>query len=245
MILIPIEKRALSSIFAPQFQQNAVSFTQNSSIPLGIVSILGGLLLAFLGKRLFRLSLFLIGFYIFAVLAYTVLAYSEPMDTNGRPLWANREYIYLGTCTVVGLLGGFLSSCLFKLGIFLVGAAAGFFVSAYIITAAGIQSDVVVISLSVGLAVLFGIGSLFMSDYAIIFGTAFVGGYLVGFGIDVFVNTGIMHSLNAIIAKHTFSATSLSLTGPAIGILAGMIVVTVLGLIVQLRNFKSNRKSSF
>jgi hypothetical protein len=239
-MIILFDKRDATSVFAPPTAHSLDSLSQNASIPLGIICIIAGFLLASFGKRLFRLSLFLVGFYMFAVLAYIILSQVEPKNSSGNPIMENRENIYMGVCVGVGILGGFLVTCLFKVGVLFIGATAGFFLAAYIKAAAGIKSDDVAISLTIGLVLVGAFISYFVIDHAIILGTAFVGGYLVGFGVDVYAKTGIVQSLNELVTKQNASSIS-SPSGPAIGILIGMFLIAIIGSLFQLKYFKSNR----
>mmetsp|Transcript_5737 Transcript_5737/g.519 ORF Transcript_5737/g.519 Transcript_5737/m.519 type:complete len:92 (-) Transcript_5737:459-734(-) len=84
-----------------------------------------GILNCFLGFRLFKFTLFTLGFLVgfFVVLSFSSL-FIGPVDKE----WLN--WTIVGSCAVAGLGIGFLFYKLEKAGFFFLGALGGFFLSA-------------------------------------------------------------------------------------------------------------------
>jgi hypothetical protein len=238
------EKRDIfASVVGHPLAQASNSVAQQGGLPLGIFSIVTGIFLAFFGRKLYRFSSFLVGFYVFSIVSFITLLNIEPRDEEGKSLWPNRDYVYIGICSAIGLLGGIVSSVLRHFGIFIVGSCTGFFLSAYIITSTNYEmSEIVVVCWIVGCSLVFGIASLFFIDISEILGTSIIGGYLTGFGIDAFVNSGIMQSLGEIITRQKKLPT-VSLSLPAIGILTGMIVIAIIGSLIQFWMYKRKKNN--
>ena len=165
------------------------------SILLAIFLILTGLTLVFLGSRLFRPILFISGFYFFAVITYPILS---AIDAS-KP-FENRELVYLVSILVVGIVGGFLFCCFWKIGLSAIGALLGFTFGMFVL---GLVNGGTITSSTgriVFLAVVSVVGAIAIHYFErpiLILGTAFPGSYAFFFGLDVFTKTGFNRAARA------------------------------------------------
>lgn len=129
-----------------------------------------GLLTCFLGYRLLKITLGIMGFIAGATGGWALGLSLEP-GNSGIAL----------VCAVIGAaIGAVLYFWLFYLGIFLLGASAGVIVAAALFEAARHQLQPVPLF---ALAILFGVLALVMQKFMIIVSTAFLGSYLAVAGI--------------------------------------------------------------
>ncbi|MGA2658393.1 MAG: DUF4203 domain-containing protein [Verrucomicrobiota bacterium] len=146
---------------------NANAWVGEISAPLAIAA---GLLIGFLGYRLLKLTLGIMGFIAGASGGWAVGLSLEP-GNSGIAL----------VCAVIGAaIGAVLYIWLFYLGIFLLGASAGAVVAAALFNAAGNQPQPIAL-LAIG--IVFGLLALVMRKFMIIVSTAFSGSYLVMAGL--------------------------------------------------------------
>jgi len=214
------------------------SFTA-TGIATAIVLMVIGLVLVFFGHKLFKPVLFITGGFICAALTYVLLVTIE--SNKGQPLFgASRSIAFFFLVIVAGILGGLLFTCLWKLGLFAIGALLGFTLGSFILGIASnglIHSETGrVIFLSV-LALAGGIGILFIEKPMLVLGTAFPGSYGFFFGLDIFLNTGFKEGMQNFLSGGGLYVTS----GVVYGMLGGVLGLAVIGCVVQFRDTK--RKS--
>ncbi len=146
---------------------NANAWVGEMSAPLAVAL---GLLTCFLGYRLLKFTLGIMGFVAGASGGWAVGLSLEP-GNNGIAL----------VCAVIGAaIGAVLYIWLFYLGIFLLGASAGAVVAAALFNAAGNQPQPIPV---LATAIVFGVLALVARKFMIITSTAFAGSYLVTAGL--------------------------------------------------------------
>jgi hypothetical protein len=146
---------------------NANAWVGEISAPL-VVAV--GLLTCFLGYRLLKMTLGIMGF----------IAGASAGGALGSSLEPGNSGIAL-VCAVIGaVIGAVLYIWLFYLGIFLLGASAGAVVAAALFNAAGNQPQP---GFLLGIATVFGVLALVFRKFMIIVSTAFLGSYLVMAGL--------------------------------------------------------------
>lgn len=80
----------------------------------------------------------------------------------------------------------------------------------------------------------------FVSKFYFLLGTAIPGSYALFFGIDVFTKTGFNNATQMFLNGNGFYTTS-----PAVyGMLAGVLVLAIIGILVQFHNSKTHRGGS-
>jgi hypothetical protein len=217
-----------------------IAFTHNITVPiaiLAVIAIVTGLVFVFYGRGLFKTVLFLGGLYLFATLAFIILSNVEPMNADGSSGWGDRrDTIYLCVCLAVGVVGGLLVMCVWKVGLFALGCIGGFFLAMFILSwaSSGLISQNVGRSVFIVILTLVGgVAALFLEHHVVIIATSIAGAYAVGAGIDVFARTGMVESTKALL---TSNPGSYQIDNKGVyGILVGMLVLAVLGMIVQYR----------
>jgi hypothetical protein len=129
-----------------------------------------GILICFLGYRLLKVTLAVVGLIAGAAGGWAV----------GLSLAPGNNGIALVCAIIGGVICAVLCIWLFFLGIFLLGASAGAIVATALFHAAGNQPQPILVLL---LAIVFGVIALVMQKFMIIVSTAFIGSYLITAGI--------------------------------------------------------------
>lgn len=130
--------------------------------------------------------------------------------------------------------------CLWRLGLFAIGALLGFTLANFILgltTNGLIQSDTGRIVFLILMSLAGGIAILFLEKPLLVIGTAFPGAYGAFFGLDIFINTGFKEGMQKFLSGGGLYVTS----APVYGMLAGVVVLAIIGCVVQFRD--SNRKT--
>jgi Domain of unknown function (DUF4203) len=138
-----------------------------------------GFLTCFLGYRLLKLTLGLMGFIGGAAGGWAIASTMQPGNSG----------MALGCAVVGAILGAVLYIWLFYLGIFLLGASAGAVVAEVFFNAVGRQAPPIPLF---AVAIVFGLLALAMRKIMMITSTAMLGSYLVTAGLFHMV-TGLQH----------------------------------------------------
>lgn len=184
---------------------------ENMLTPGLIAAILVGLAQCFFGYRIFRFILIAVGF----LAGYSFALVLDP-----------DSYFILGSFTplVGGIIGALLFGVLFNVGIFLMGGLVGLILSLLFTT--DITAMVIV-------SVVAGALALVIKKFAIVALTAFIGSWMVIKGITLLMAEGAMLT-GADLFDIIYDI-------PAPGLLAGWVVLGVVGMIFQ---YRSKRKKS-
>ncbi|KAG0199042.1 hypothetical protein BGX28_007616 [Mortierella sp. GBA30] len=212
--------------------QGATRITVSSTI-VGIVLMATGFLFAFFGHKFFKLTLFLAGFYVFAMLSWIALRNLEPSNGYG----ANAPWIYLGTAGAVGLIGGCLFLCFWRIGFAAIGGVGGFYLAMFILSwsTSGLISNGTGRTIFIVCCVLVGVVlTFFLERHAVIFGTAIVGSGSFFVGLDNFLYTGYQEAFTAFLSgNHSVLFGGYHVTGKVYGMLAGTLGMMVVGIAFQ------------
>ncbi|KAF9171874.1 hypothetical protein BGX21_011077 [Mortierella sp. AD011] len=204
-----------------------------SSTIVAIVLMAAGFLFAFFGHKFFKITIFLAGFYVFVTLAWIALRNLEPSNGYG----SNSEWVYIGVSGAVGLLGGLLFLCLWRLGFAAIGGIAGFYLAIFILswTSSGVISNGTGRTIFIVAFVIIGIILTFFLDrHIIILGTAIVGSGSFFVGLDNFIRTGFSEAFTAFLAgNHSAFSSEYNVTGKVYGMLAGTLGMMVVGACFQ------------
>ncbi|KAF9570093.1 hypothetical protein EC968_002263 [Mortierella alpina] len=220
------------SLTGPGSSTEKFSITVDSVI-VGIVLMAAGFLFAFFGHKFFKVTLFLAGFFTFAILVWLALAHLEPKQGYG----SNADWIYLGAGAAGGLIGGCLFLCFWRLGFAAIGGVAGFACAMFILswTSSGVISQGTGRIIFIVALVLVGILlTFFMERHIVILGTALVGAGAFFVGLDFFLHTGYKEAFRAFLSgNHSALFGGYQVTGKVYGMLAGDLGMTVLGAAFQ------------
>ncbi|KAF8929468.1 hypothetical protein EDD21DRAFT_379794 [Dissophora ornata] len=204
------------------------SITVQSGIA-GAVLIVLGLILCFFGMRFYHVTMFLIGFYFFANVAYIGMA-------NGG---VTSSTLLLVISIVVGILGGLLLVYCSRLGAAVLGALALYSLGLWIL---GWKSGGVITShtgrgIFLGVLAVVGFVMGFIREReTIIVGTAIIGAYSIVGGIDFYVHTGFIEQTDSFInSKSSIDSRVGNVSGKQYALLAAFIVLAALGMVVQFR----------
>jgi hypothetical protein len=229
-----------SALAAPVDEINGIARNADVNAPLttgagvvGALAILIGLFLVLAGVRLFKLALFAGGFLLFSNLTALVLVKLAPAEGFS-------DMVLLLVPIGVGILGGLIAYKVWRFGVSLIGGLGGAFVALLILgsTNGGLfQSE---LTRYIFIAIFAAIGAFAIHWFekpVLVLSTSLVGGYLIMFGIDVFVKTGFTNAAMAFLFKNADGQDIVyTASGSVIAMMAGVVVLTVGGCIYQYRS---------
>jgi len=207
--------------------QSASDLTPDEII-LGIICIITGLVMCFAGYRFLKALIFLTGFYVGYWTCYAIM-------TNVNADYGEYEnWILFGTSIGAGLIVGLILIFILPLGIFLLGALAGFFLAIWILSL--VSSDATIQETTYrwifigGMALVGGVIAILLQKIVIIISSSFVGSYLLFYGIDIYAMTGFYNAMQSIVRGEILPP----LTDACIAMLACSFATAILGVIVQI-----------
>ncbi|TPX58519.1 hypothetical protein PhCBS80983_g03081 [Powellomyces hirtus] len=165
---------------------------------LGGLCIAVGLFLLIVGQRLWKAALFFTGFFVTALTGYILMVNLEP----------NTGYEHRGTVLLLGSLacgvvGGGIALCLWKLGLVLLGATAGFLFGMFLLSwkdGGLVDSEkgrIILLAVATGIGIIL---ALVLQKKLLIVGTSMAGAYSVVFGIDCYARTGFTESMQTFLS---------------------------------------------
>jgi hypothetical protein len=226
---------------------NIVEYNRDYYGPPGLVIsgflFIIGVLFCFIGYRLIKVNLFLIGFLVAGLLTYFILI---AFIGNFDPPW--KLYVVIAVSVVVAVIAGIITILIYYIGMFLAGGTVGFLATWFILSAIDIeffQTHIYIpILISLGIGIICGIFTLIFQKWLIIFGTSIIGGFMMMWGVDYFVELGQMMYFLFLFALHR---STLNLCWYSWAILGLFPVVAIAGFIIQacVTGRKYNHKDSF
>jgi len=224
------------SFTTPDIQDGTANQHTISGYIASIIAIVTGLIFCYFGHRFFKVTLFITGFYIFALCGWLLLINIEPQTGYG----GSTEWIFLGVCLVVGLIGGGLFLCVWKLGIACIGAIGGFFLGLLILSfnENGFVTNHVARGVVILVAVIVGIIlSFFFDRLIVIFGTSIAGSYVTTLGIDNITHTNFSAAaMKFLDGNHNIVY---QINAAVIGMMILFLFLFITGVIFQHRKHKS------
>jgi len=208
------------------------------AIIAGIILIITGIIFCFFGRRVYRLTLFLIGFYIGTIIALVALSNGEP---QGGFAGAASNTIILVVSLAIGFVVGLIFMCCSTIAVWLLGALAGYVFALWILAFASggvIHSKAGRIIFIVVLVLIGLLLAIFFKNILIILGTAFIGAYAIILGVDLFVRTGFASSVRAFMVGNHDADYEVN-TNVYI-MLVALFVLFILGSIFQYRYYKNH-----
>ena len=206
-----------------------------TSIVFGVGAIILGLFLVFAGVRMFKLALFAAGFVVFSNLAGFVLVLVAPDEGFS-------DLVMILVPIAFGIIGGFISYKLWQFGLSLVGFLGGSFVALLILgvkSGGVIESGLGKILFVVGMGIVGAVLIQILEKPALVFSTSLAGSYLTFYGIDVFARTGFANSsLSSLYQLREGQAIVYDTSGPVIGMMVGVLVLTIIGCFSQYRSIQ-------
>ncbi|KAL0074082.1 hypothetical protein F4703DRAFT_1936074 [Phycomyces blakesleeanus] len=194
----------------------------------GTVLMLLGIYFLLFGYRFFRSTLGLVGFVFFAAMTWIGLVNNEPPFG-----YTHNEIVYVCVPVGLGIVGAILFIFVYPIAIYFVGGLGGYFLAVFILSwksSLVIQIEVARICFIVGLGVVMAILVFMIESYTIIFCTAFIGGYLLMLGLDLFIHTGFVNSWLLIFDGNSHHNNAYIMKVPLYVMLSFIIVFTLISI---------------
>ncbi|KAI8922178.1 hypothetical protein DFJ77DRAFT_445634 [Powellomyces hirtus] len=156
----------------------------------------------------------------------------------------NTGYEHRGTVLLLGSLacgvvGGGIALCLWKLGLVLLGATAGFLFGMFLLSwkdGGLVDSEkgrIILLAVATGIGIIL---ALVLQKKLLIVGTSMAGAYSVVFGIDCYARTGFTESMQAFLSgPDEVNWTTFDRSRDVIILLCSMVLLAVIGMIIQFR----------
>jgi hypothetical protein len=227
-----------STAFAQETDALPYTFEYTPSVIVsGILTILIGLLMLFFGYRMLKFMLFFAGFYVFAIIGFTVLTKTNAGGGNPNVLlWGS---------LAIGIVGGILALLIYRFGIALLGALGGMTIAIWIqsLKAGGVLTDQTQITIFILVFALIGaIVIQFAEKPIIIIASSFTGSFSICYGIDTFTHLGysgrFRDAFNEGINNAQLDIQSQEIGWQFAALLAANLVLFIIGCWYQ---FQSNR----
>ena len=197
----------------------------------GVMMILGAFM-AFLGRKLFQVTIFVCGM---AFTTYVLMmCFYAWFFTSETEYWVG--WTVLGVSALVGILVGFLLAKYMRFGAAVLagfgGYCLGMFINTMVVYLA--SNNGLFWTVAIGMAVVCAIVGFFAFNHAIILSTSFAGGYLFGRGLSLYAGgyTDIFTLVDLI------QAGAIDSINPWMyAYFALMLVVAIIGAVVQYKMF--------
>jgi len=201
---------------------------------IGVITIIVGFCICFFGHQFYNKIIFFIGFACGVMLTRSVLN-SIFGECNG--------IVLIVACTIVGLIFGSLSIYAYKVSLCILGALAGYGCAAILIAfIPSIADKFNPLLLTIILAIIFIILIFVCEIPLIIIATGITGSYMLFYGIDTLINTGLAKALQTMYDSQSFETFHSSLSVRAMVIAS--LLVAVLGWIVQFITYRNNKETN-
>lgn len=217
----------------------SVHFNDTDRLIISIVAIVIGIALSFLGRRLFKATLFITGLIAVSGATYYIMQFIALHQESIH--YTKVEIVAIPLA--VGFVGGCVVLGLVKIGFFLAGAAAGAVISFIVFSLAGAHfgehAFVIRIVILCALCVICGAIVVYHETKLIILITSLGGAYLTFVGIDHFVKSGYVQAIHSLVINDQNIIPHVH--GKLLGMLGGTLALAVFGFIVQTITNKRKR----
>jgi len=224
VLLLSLIAGAQASIFNNRWEQN-FEHSEYFTYTLVGLGMLVGVVVCFLGYKLFKPVLFILGFIIGAGVCYYILWYYTKVGL----------IVLIGAPILSGIGLGLVLLFVMMAGIFLMGAILGFLLFCVIVSArdGGLIHNSIALWVGMGASALIGgIIALIFQKTLIIFATSFGGAYAVVAGADRFVHGGFSLVIGQLLGNshHLIDATYKTYIE-----MGACVLLAFIGVIVQFR----------
>lgn len=225
---------ALPILLTPRADGNVdVEKTKQSLINkiLGALAIVTGFCICFFGHQFYNKIIFFIGFICGVFLTNSVISSIFGDVSN---------VVLIVTATIVGILLGAIAVFAYKVSLCILGALAGYGVSAIIIAfIPSVAEKINPLLLTVIVAIIFIILIFVIEIPVIIIATGIVGSFLMFYGIDTLINTGFASAIQTMYDKKSFELFHSNFSVRAMVIAS--LLVTAVGWVVQFITYSHNK----
>ncbi|KXN70337.1 hypothetical protein CONCODRAFT_161328 [Conidiobolus coronatus NRRL 28638] len=195
------------------------------AITLGVVMMSFGLLLTFMGKRIFRVLLAIQAFFIFAIITLVIIMF----NVSWFDLTTGKFVGICFGCAAVGILGAVAAYFLYKVGIFIMGFFSGGYIGTFIMKSAHVDKTWAIILVACIFGVIIGTIFVWLSHIMIVIGTSFNGSNYFILGVDQIANKGFTDFVSFVNGDDE----PIVFTGSLWGMIAGFVLVAIVGCIFQ------------
>ncbi|ORX79800.1 hypothetical protein K493DRAFT_308475 [Basidiobolus meristosporus CBS 931.73] len=226
----------IPQVLAQGVLTNREGFTDTQKLIAAIVCIAVGFLFCFFGRYLVKVTIFVAGFFFFAGLSLFLAEKIQPTAEGD----SGRAWLHLGISCAIGIIGGLLLLCLWKLGLVLIGGLGGFALAMFILSLKSgmlISSGTPRIIFIVAMVLVGMIIILFFEKHVVIICTAITGAYVFVIGIDHFVKTGFTDQLNLFWGGD--STVFYQTNAKVYAMLGSAAVLALIGILIQYRTTRS------
>ncbi|KAF9994533.1 hypothetical protein BGZ80_000555 [Entomortierella chlamydospora] len=155
---------------------------------LGTIMMFFGALLVFFGYRLIRVTLLIMGFLTWAVIAVIIMAI---VHWDMVSIFFHPAQYYFWMWFLAGLAGALIAFRFWDLGVMFIGGFGGFSLAMGIIAACNTSLSALGRYLVLVILIIFGaVISTYCERVSVIFGTSFSGAFLLMYGLDEFLQQG-------------------------------------------------------
>lgn len=217
---------------AVDLPNNVEQLSMAQSIVVGIILLVIGFCYCFFGRKLYNLTLFILGSIIGSYVAFLVLVKAEPPSGYTAEPSTNTLIILL-VSLAIGFIVGMLLICCASVAIWLLGLVSGLALANFILAFGDgglIKNDIARIVFIVAFAIAGLILACIFEDVIIILGTSFIGAYAMILGVDMFANTGFRLSVRAFL-----DGTPYTTSRDVYLMLGGLIALFIAGSFIQYR----------
>lgn len=214
-----------------------VNLTHTDELIISIVAMVIGLAMAFMGRKLFKATMFVAGFIGVGGATYYVM---QTIAIHNDSIHFSKV-VSLAVPVAAGFIGGCVVIGIVKLGFFLAGAAVGAVIAFMIFSVVGAHfgthAFIIRIVIVGVLALLCGAITVQQEKRLIILITSLGGSYMAFAGADHFVKSGYVQAMHSLLLdeKNIIPSASHKL----LAMFGGTIALAVFGFIVQ---FITNKK---
>ncbi len=203
--------------------------------PMFVVFLLGGLVITFFGRKLFKPVLFITGI-IMATSLVMLIFYSTFLKSDTKS-WVG--WVVLASSLLLGCLLGYVFVKIVRLGAFCLAAWGGFSVGLLLFNAFAykMNSDVGFWCFTLGFALVFGVLALCFFDHILIHATAILGSFMAIYGIGLVAGKYTNPFTIVELIKH---GQMDSIDPIFYAYLAGNIALYVLGVLYQYNHKRKN-----
>eukprot|EP00833_Pecoramyces_ruminatium_P003563 jgi/Orpsp1_1/1177595/evm.model.c7180000062056.2 len=198
---------------------------------VGALAVITGFCICFFGHQFYNKIIFFIGFAAGVFVTKSILG-SVWSDVN--------DLVFYITAIIIGIIFGSLAICAYKVSLCILGVLAGYGVSAILIAfIPDLANKINPILLTLIVSIIFIILIFVCEIPIIIIATGIAGSYMIFYGIDTVINTGLAQALQTMYDSKSFANFQSSLSVRAMVIAS--LVVAILGWVVQFITYRNNK----
>lgn len=199
---------------------------------VGALAVISGFCICFFGHQFYNKIIFFIGFAAGVFVTKSILG----------SVWSDISDIAFYICAIiVGIIFGTIAICAYKVSLCILGVLAGYGLTAILIAfVPEIANKINPVLLTVIISIILIILIFVCEVPIIIIATGLAGSYMMFYGIDTIINTGLAKALQTMYDSKSFATFHSSLAVRSMVIAS--LVVAILGWIVQFITYNNHKE---